>query len=226
MKNIKDLMSTMDLAFLVTVSAVFSYGLFYCFSYGYYQYYGLPMMFLELDVKDLTATALVVTILVIWLFLIVMPKDKTFSAKKVTRDLIVFMILFSIMFFVIDSKSSTEQLLFLAAIIVILSTVLVIINLKIYFYPLLILIILSLGVSFLFGQVKAQNLEEYLVISSEEKQPYVVLDTFDNQYVVASVDLGKKIIEPKFQVIEMKSEEDKKVELQRMHTGKLKVKKQ
>ena len=57
-KNLKDLIGTIDLAFILTIITIMGYALCYCYSLGQNDYYRVPFSFIELDIKGLATTAL------------------------------------------------------------------------------------------------------------------------------------------------------------------------
>lgn len=68
-KSFKDLIGTIDLAFILTAITIMGYALCYCYSLGQNDYYRLPFSFVELDIKGLAATAIKFPFAVILLFI-------------------------------------------------------------------------------------------------------------------------------------------------------------
>jgi len=70
-KKFKDLIGTIDLAFILTIMTIMGYALCYCYSLGQNDYYGLPFSFVEMDIKGLATTALKLPFSFILLFVVI-----------------------------------------------------------------------------------------------------------------------------------------------------------
>lgn len=260
MKSLKDLFSTIDLAFILTISACFGYGLSYCYSQGVNSAYKLPMTFIDLDIKGLTVSALVVTVALLGFILsgfigitagvslrrrkflktrslktkfnrhdnsISRNNIRKLRQKKISffwmSNILIFMIPPVLTFSVFDY--SIERLISSILMSGIAYSFVRIFIFRKYFFPIICIIIMSLLVSYHVGRSSSVNSEDYFIIDQGGNDLYVVLRTYKDNFIIAPVDLKRRVITPKFQNIEMKSEKDKKIEWERMHTGKLKVKK-
>jgi len=234
-KSIKDLISTVDLAFLLTASSIYGYALFFCYSWGKFSFLKLPLTFIELDVKGLTVTALAITAVSTMIFvsmttgkrLIGKPEKSGETKKKRKTPLFIVLTVYLILILaqIMFTGFYIEALLVVCifpSLLVIL--VYLIIETKTYLYPIVSILILLLVGAFLMGRDGVKSTEEWYVIDNHKKQDYVILQPYKEQFIIAPVNLKKKTITPKFQIIDMKSENNK-LEWQPMKTGKLEMKK-
>ncbi|MDG0062101.1 hypothetical protein [Priestia sp. P5] len=234
MKIIKDLISTIDLAFLLTFSAICSYGLYFCYYWGVYSVYNLPIDFIDLDIRALTVTsvlAVVTVIIAFYLVMIVVSFNKPGEEKTGNKyfpfifwGIVVLYIGFIIALrwawdFSVEKTFVMGVSPFITGLLISLS-----IYLKKYLYPITLIILLLLASSFVLGRSNTQESEDYWIIKQGKDKTYAVLDISKEKFIIAPVKLKKKLIMPKFQVVETKSEKGKEIEWERMHTGKLKVK--
>ena len=253
MKSLKDLFSTIDLAFIGTIAVAYAYGLFYCFSMGTYKVYGLPTYFIELDKNALTANILFIVLMIVMLFFVWFTTNELANkghlqnkSPQPIQDLnsikvvpikrkisyiiaLILLVIFGLSFFKsianVFIDFSIERLIMFILMPVVLSLLFsLILRFKLYLYPIIGLFLLTFVGSFLFGEMLAQERENYFIIHQGNHKEYVVLRKFQQQFIIAPVDLKKKTITPKFQLIDIKSEQDKKVEWELVHTGRLEVK--
>jgi len=231
-KSIKDLISTLDLAVLITVLTACAYGLVFSYLWGFYSHYRIPTMFIELGIKDITGAAVFTTLIIVLIFFMVMHTTGLFKENGGgEKRLRLYIFYFSSMLIIGTIVALTvyglpvKQVLFPSLLLLAVLLVFMMINSKIYMYPSVVLVLIALGVAFLYGGMRGESTTEYLILNQGEKHPFVVLRTYQEQLLIAPVDLKKKIITPEYQLIEMKSDKENKVKLIVVHTGKLKVKK-
>ncbi|MDP9727048.1 magnesium-transporting ATPase (P-type) [Priestia aryabhattai] len=235
MKNIKDLLSNTDLAFLLTISAVGGYGLFYTYSLGMYKHYKIPIAFIELNTRVLTGAVLFALFMLLTFLITVVILNNDFKErrkhglplKSALKPIVIGAIIVCpiiILFSLVIVKLSLKTTLIIGTFPVwTLMISIALIQFKKYLHTVVVLIIFSLGYSFLLGQATSEERAKYYIVTQEKAQPYVMLGMFQNQYIIAPVDLKKRSIIPAFRLIETKSEKGNKVELKYMNIGKMKV---
>lgn len=235
MKNIKDLLSNTDLAFLLTASAVVGYGLFYTYSLGVYKHYEIPLAFIELNTRVLTGTVLFALFMLLTFSICVVTLNKAFKEgrehglplKSAIKPIVIgavivctIIILFSLV--IVNNSLKTTLIIGTFPVWTVIISIALIQSEK-YLYAVIVLIGLSLSYSFFLGQATSEERVNYYIVTQEKGHPYVMLGMFQNQYIIAPLDLKKRSIAPNFRLIETKSEKGNKVELKYMNIGKMKV---
>ncbi|NEW03272.1 hypothetical protein GYH73_021205 [Bacillus megaterium] len=237
MKFFKDKIFNSDFAIWFSLAAALGYALYYVQSLYFNAYYKIPTPYIELKIQNLAQGIFYIGMMgCIFLFIYyiseIIIQTVPFLNKTEKRLELSQRLLLPCFFIVIgmiskyDFNYPLKNLLsefpmfptFLIAFIVTNT------RKTIFTAPIIVLIIyLSIQWAGETGMNNAMNKETYLILE-EKHQTYAVLNNYDNQFIIAPVDLKRKIITPEFQFIEMKSDKDNKVELKRINTGKLKVK--
>lgn len=187
-------------------------------------------MFIELGIKDITGVATFTTLIIVLIFFMVMHANGIFKENgggdkrlKIYIFYLSFMLIIGTIVALTVYDLPVKQVFFPSLILLAVLLVFVMINSKIYIYPSVILLLIALGDAFLYGGMRGESTTEYLILNQGEKDSFVVLRTYQEQLIIAPVDLKKKIITPEYQLIEMKSDKENKIKLKVVHTGKLKV---
>ncbi|MGG0747331.1 hypothetical protein ABE088_29085 [Priestia megaterium] len=194
-KSFKDLIGTIDLAFILTAITIMGYALCYCYSLGQNDYYRLPFSFVELDIKGLAATAIKFPFAVILLF-IASPylrrikeeeekkryeeeknsREKKRLNKKKKKQIIYIYSAFGLVFLCIcivsvkwdsiDLIKIISRTLFL--IVIGLFLFLTLVPKKIRPFIISLTLISSLGYAYFLGVSEAQELERHYIITTEK----------------------------------------------------------
>ncbi|WP_456364874.1 hypothetical protein C1N73_32565 (plasmid) [Priestia aryabhattai] len=247
-KNFKALISSIDLAFILTALTVLGYALWYCYSLGQNDYYGLPSSFIELDTKGLAAIGLNFPFALVLLFIFIpylkkvkkeeeekREKEERNGKKKKFRNFlrtaffIVIMILFYGFFTFLEWLSNgfigaIAQLIAPTVVFIFLILMPIYRNFRLYVIGITIIFITSLGWAYFMGVLNAQTSTFHYLVNTEKNKNYVMVKTFKEQFIIAPVDLKEKIITPNYQVIDIKSSKGDEVKFTRLNTGELKVK--
>lgn len=248
-KYFKALITSIDLAFILTALTVLGYALWYCYSLGQNDYYDLPSSFVELDIKGLAAIGLNFPFAIVLLFFFIpylkkvkkeeeekREKEESNGKKKKIRKFlrIAFSIIIIILFygFITFLEWLTNGFIgamaqFIAPTVVFTFLILMPIyrSFCLYVIGITIIFITSLGWAYFMGMFNAQVSTFHYLVNTEENKDYVVVKTFKEQFIIARVDLKKKIIIPNYQLIDIKSSADYNVKFRKVNTGELKVKK-
>lgn len=242
MKFLKDIFSNSDIGVWLSLGAFVGYGIYYAFAVNFNKYYNLSFKYIDFNLQSFAFTVLIVTMLVIILFAIIetplffkklfpsfhIKNEKTRFIIQVSLSLIVWiMILVGSVLESLNFNYFTMPWLYWIQVIGYSGLIgIVCYCLKSFRSISMLLSIVGYFIllAFMTGSFFAINKSDYLVLNGINNQQYVVINTYEDQFIIAPVNLKKKLITPKFQFIEMKSEENKKVELNLMHTGKLEVK--
>jgi hypothetical protein len=235
MKNIKQKLIDSDIGVWLSIISIVCYGSYYAYATSFNQYYGLPRNFVELKIENVV-TVIVIGVFIMGIFFVIPESFRQvckliFEEFPSLNDRIKRFIKFLVLLFA----------LFIATILVLPTfdleiTLLIIGGLFITIslpndkqlppkWIIVLCIYLVAGLFVMFGSNSAADKEDYLIMNSTNDQKYVIINTFQDKFIIAPVSLEKKEIIPKFQFIEIKSDKDNKVEFTLVHTGKLKVKK-
>ncbi|MFE5430609.1 hypothetical protein [Peribacillus simplex] len=222
-----------DIGVLFSAAAVVGYGIYYVYATSYNQYYELPMNFVELKMENL-AFVVVLTVLAMG-FLLVIPEYCMFifennphlnAKKEMFKKVLgipialIITIVGMLSLFCLELPQYSLEMTFL--IIFLFVTIYWRLDKKLPPRLTISLCILLVGgFSIMLGSFSAAEKDSYLIMDSEIDQNFVVINTFQDKFIIAPVDLHKKEIIPRFQFIDMNSKE----EYELVHTGKLKVKK-
>lgn len=236
MKSLKDLFSTIDLAFLGTVIIGIGYATSFAYSVGNYSYYKVPVNLIELKQSSLPfviVSLLIFGYIIVWHVSNLTGDYKTQEERKqnLKKDVVLNAILifgsapFLFMFllgFIGNSVGLTALVSFGYPILAFITQYIIVFKKYIYLLPVLFVVLIC---SYILGYNMAQEKPNYYIFEDEDNKMHVMLGTYNNNYIIAPVDLNKKSILPRYQLIEMKSSKDSKVELYKKKTGKLTVKK-
>jgi hypothetical protein len=85
----------------------------------------------------------------------------------------------------------------------------------------LVLVVLVVITARISGELVAENQQWYLV--AKRPQPVVVVDTYKDALIVAPINLQKRTIQPRYQLIDSKGEPDRALSFQPMRVGPLRV---
>lgn len=238
MNFLKEKLVNSDLGILISLGTVLGYGMYFSHQEGFNYYYGLPSGYVSLNISNL---ALCFIVIYTFLGVIILAsggiskaieefESPIFNKKNINRFLmgLATSITFSLWTYremrFFDSINETGIVIDL-----IVATCLIYLlwnffkNLSIIL-ALAVVAALSLLMAGEIGMLQAINQDSYLVLK-QGKQDYVVINTYDDKFIISPFDPKKRNIESKFQFIEMKSEKDNKLELSLMHTGSLKSEK-
>ncbi|MFS2171412.1 hypothetical protein [Priestia megaterium] len=238
MRFLKDKFFNSDFGILLSLGSFLGYGFYYIYELSFNYYYRLPMDYVNFNLQGLAFTifsiitamsllALLINFVLVVIEAIPFLKNKKLEIKSILHKLsIVSVILFSLLKMggVIDVGNGLGYWLDLISYGVLIWAIIVGIKIVPSFLTIMAIILYALIISVLIGKHDAVNKEDYLILERDNQQSYVVINNYNEYFIIAPVNLKKKIITPKFQFIEMKSEVDKKLELKLTHTGKLKMK--
>ncbi|OZT10637.1 hypothetical protein CHN50_20945 [Priestia aryabhattai] len=236
MNFLKEKLMASDLGILLTLGTAIGYAIYYSNESSFNQYYGLPSNYVSFSLPDLV---LCITVVCIILFLIFLFYGTIFIMSEGLIPLVIKQknVKYSFMFlgFVVGSANilyvlshSTYLTQNQELILSISANISYIFMLWYIFKSFSLPLVLILACMFFVfiakdaGYYRAVNKDSYLVME-KQKQDYVVINNYGDKFIIAPVDLKRRVISSKFQFIEMKSEKDNKIELSPMHTGKLKV---
>lgn len=239
MKFLKDKFLTSDLGILLSLGTVFGYGLYYINELGFNEYYGLPSNYISFNLSDLALCIIVTCTIMIYIYFSYETLKYIFSDfiflflnhKTVKYTLGTISVLLTIFFWFgfdilgIGARHFTpHQQMFLFLLTCLFN---------LYFFWAVfknhsVIVVLCIHIVFAgfiakeVGIYRAKIKDHYLIIDKKDKY-YAVINNYNNKFIIAPVDLDKGIISSKFQFIEMKSDNDSKLELIFMNTGKLRA---
>mgnify|MGYP001025024797 CR=1 FL=1 len=239
MKFLKEKLLTSDFGILLSLGTVFGYGLYYVNELGFDEYYGLPSNYISFNLSDLALCIIVTCMIMIYIYfsyetLIYMFSDFIFSFfnhRAVKYTLVTISVLLSIVFWfgygilgIGAGHLTSNQRMFLFLLTCLFD---------LYFFWAVfknysVILVLCIHIAFAgfiakeVGIYRAEIKDHYLIIEKKDKY-YAVINNYNNKFIIAPVDLEKGIVSSKFQFIEMKSDNDNKLELISMNTGKLRA---
>ncbi|MBK0009881.1 hypothetical protein IAE23_25760 [Bacillus sp. S35] len=238
MNFLKEKLMNSDLGILLSLGTVLGYGMYFNHQEGFNYYYGLPSGYVSLNISNL---ALCFIVVYTFLGLIILTsggiskaieefESPIFNKKNINRFLM------GLATSVAGSLWTYKEMRFFNSINetgivieLIATTCLIYIVWNLFknlsmILALALVATLSLWLAYGIGLLQAINQDSYLVLK-QGKQDYVIINTYDDKFIISPFDPKKRNIESKFQFIEMKSEKDNKLELSLMHTGSLKSEK-
>lgn len=263
-KKFKDLIRTIDVAFILTIITIMGYALCYCYSLGQNDYYELPFSFVELDIKGLAATALKLPYSLVLLFVAIpylrkvkeqeekkryeeskSREKKRLNQRKKKQGIYINSAMGLVLLYVCKLIINWDAINLVEIIsrkiipfTVILFLVLILLSKKVQPLLISVTLILSLGWAYFLGVSEAQESETHYIITmkknesieetqklkkNEKEQTYILVKVYKDQFIIAPVNLKKKIIIPSYQIIDIKSSKDDKIKLEQVDTGKLKI---
>lgn len=226
-----------ELSIWLTVSTAFGYSIYYVYTWFYLSYYGLGREFIDFSLQGVANIVCLVLLIFFTISLIfslstepIFFKHKQL-VKKVMRFLyipiliiLLIVLLSALLFNRVEPLNTTASLISLFLIPLALwlarnetkkiktSTMV------------LVAFIYVIGASATFGQYMAQQRENYYIIKHGKDHNYAVISNYDKQLIIAPVDLDKKVITPRYSLVEPKSNLNKLVGLEVMKfDGGLKV---
>lgn len=236
MKFFKDKILGSDLGLLLSLGSIGGYGLYYLYAQGFNQYYGLPSSYVDLNIPNLALTIITICLAMIFILssfqlIVVLLNELSFLFKYRKKFKYVLLSLcwsIIILFFVgeIFNFFSDNQEFYLN-IAICISAAFLAWHIPEKKYPSMVIMFLCFGfllAALSIGEHIAMNKEDYFVLEQKNKK-YAVINNYKDKIIIAPIDIKKRTIISKFQLIEMKSDKDNKIELVLMNTGKLKVKK-
>lgn len=224
-------LSITDATLYLAVLTAMAYMWAYFRELGNKDYYNLPDYFIEMNTETVvkafgeTWSYLAAIVAAFWLINI------SLNAQKGLKGLIVFMLGSSVVFAGLDYFFVDETLL---SLIYVLITGVIAIQLfknklskRLY---IALLVILFMGYSFLIGNYQGESQEDYMVIDQSRivanrisQQPFVILDSYGQYFIVAPFDEKTKEIIPNFELIEQKYVAQKPFTMKYKNLGRLKV---
>ncbi|MED3984280.1 hypothetical protein P4646_09535 [Peribacillus simplex] len=197
MKFIKQKINNSDIGVWLSVAAAVGYGLYYVYTTSFNQYYGLPKDFVELKLENL-AFVIVLVVLTMSLLLVISELYKltcrfifeTFpylnGREKNIKKFLAIVFLF---FFIIVSA------LYLFGLIGNLEMTSLIILIAIFWridkfslmLTILVCILMRGFLSIQLGDYSVAEKEEYLIIDSKNDQKFVVINSFQDKFIIAPV---------------------------------------
>ncbi|MGG0592569.1 hypothetical protein ABEY80_22390 [Priestia megaterium] len=195
-KKFKDLIGTIDLAFILTIITIMGYALCYCYSLGQNDYYGLPYSFVELDIKGLAATALKLPYSLVLLFVAIpylrrvkeqeekkryeerkSREKKRLNKKKNKQMIFTYSAMGLVLLYVCKVIINWDAINLVEIIsrkiipfIAILFLVLILLSKKIQPLLISVTLILSLGWAYFLGISEAQELETHYIITMKKNE--------------------------------------------------------
>lgn len=232
---IKVKLQAADLSIWLSLSSLVAYGIYYTNTSGYLNYYGLTVQYIDFSLQSIAITiCILIMLLTVSAFVIGLLTESIFRKyRKTIIGIIYIAVILPLLILVIKDLSDKgfkidNSFYYLFVFILILPFI---IHLTVDFFkklnPLFLLSLVvgfSFTVSYMAGEFHGKAKTNYLTLNKGE-QKYVVIAPYEKQFIIAPVDLDKKVILSQFQFIDQKSGKDGKVELTPFHTGKLDVKK-
>jgi len=240
---LKEKLLTADFAIWLTLSTAIFYGIYYAYTWYYLEYYHLGRQFIDFSLQGIANIVCIIVLVVTFFGLIisVLMEPKFSKLQDFIRKNIKFiyvpvlcicliLLLFTLLKYGFKASVTLSSVLGIVAIPPAIWIVRDEFKKLTKLTVILLVFICTVVASLTFGTYMASHKENYYILyqkneqNEKNKQAYAVITNYNQQFVIAPVNLKKKIITPSFQFIEMKSKEDKKIEINLMHTGKLKVK--
>lgn len=238
MKFLKDKLVNSDLGILISLGSALGYGLYFSNQAGFNSYYSLPSEYISFSVPKL-ALCLTIVYSLIAMFLLYSGSisiatkqlgSSIFNKRNINRVLMGFV--FSIglscwVYKILNFSGSTSKISVIASLVVSICCIYMFWNLLKNRSMILVLIsvsVFSVAIAHDIGRLQAIGKDSYLALK-QGKQDFVVLNTYDNKFIISPYDSKKRIIKSEYQFIEMKSEKNNKLVLSLVHTGSLKVEK-
>lgn len=231
---------TVDITFMVSIMLALGYATSYVYKIGYYNYFNVPLEFIDVKQSDLTPTLIVI---ITFLFLlwwksndfIYLKGDKTekeindLFKVNVLQDLkyslFILPAIFVVMYVLMDMHFWISMIsIFLIPILSILVSC-AFTFLKNKYLFIFVLVISILGVSNFLGHHKAKISNVNYILQIKNKTDYIMIGIYKDKYIIAPIDLKNGIVSPSYQFVEIKSTTDNTVELHKKYTGELTVKK-
>ncbi|MFE4812816.1 hypothetical protein ACFQ9Y_17005 [Peribacillus simplex] len=189
-KSMNKLLSKIDAAIIILILTAVCYGIAYVYQMGYKRYYGLPYMFIDLNVNTITPIlsvffTIILVLYAVWKFVDLSTSFLKYIPIKFVKKL-----------FEIKPRSD-EDLTDIEKTIVSIS------KLVIFFLTPIIVGITLMN----YGQAMASNKDAYMVIKQKEGL-YVEISSYKDSIIIAPLDLEKESITPKFKAIETKELKD------------------
>lgn len=233
----KDKFLSAELSIWLTLSTTIGYSIYYVYTWFYLSYYGLGRDFIDFSLQGVADIACLTLLIFFFISLIlslstepIFFKHKQF-VKKVMRFLYIPIFVFSVivmlltlLFNGIEALNTTATIM--SFFLIPLAFWLVRNEPKKIRTSTMVLVAFGyvIGASSTFGQYMAQQRENYYIIKHGKDHDYVVISNYDKQLIIAPVDLDKKVITPRYSLVEAKSNLNKLVGLEAMKfDGGLKV---
>ncbi|MFE7822139.1 hypothetical protein ACFU1R_28730 [Priestia megaterium] len=226
-----------ELSIWLTVSTAFGYSIYYVYTWFYLSYYGLSREFIDFSLQGVANIGCLVLLIFFTISLIFsLSTEPIFFkheqlVKKVMRFLyipilviLLIVLLLALLFNGIEPLNTTASLIGLF--LIPLALWLVRNETKKIKTSTMVLVAFGyvIGASSTFGQYMAQQRESYYIIKHGKDHHYAVISNYDKQLIIAPVDLDKKVITPRYSLVEPKSNLNKLVGLEVMKfDGGLKV---
>lgn len=238
---LKEKLLSADFAIWLTLSTALFYGIYYAYTWYYLDYYHLGRQFIDFSLQGIAniVCIIVLTVTSFGFIISLLTEPKFFKVRNFIRKNIKFiyvsvlcicliLLLFTLLNYGVKATVTLFSVLAIAVIPPIIWIVREEVKQLTKITVILVVFICTVSASSTFGTYMASHKDNYYILYQKDlknkQESYAVITNYSEKFVIAPVDLKKKIITPKFQFIEMKSEQDKKVELNLIHTGKLKVK--
>ncbi|MFE0301206.1 hypothetical protein [Priestia megaterium] len=243
-----------DIAIIITLLTVLSYTVVYIYNLSKYHYYHIPLDLIDINLKNVVWVLFVVLIISAALYSLsikIMSHkffEEYYSNVLLRRKFYKFFRLITIisLILIVMDKSDTEffhkhisfpdQIFYLVmGILYIYLFISLTAMLKkhiennnlsnnrlnrIYFGGLL---VSFLSIPYFLGGLVPIYFESHYIIN--DNSPSVVLGTYKDKFIVAPVDLDKKVITPKFSFIKIETDKSGKLQVEPVETGRLIVKK-
>ncbi|MFS0907248.1 hypothetical protein AB3N02_30160 [Priestia aryabhattai] len=226
-----------DLTILLSLSSLISYGIYYFYQWMFLDYYHIDKQFIDLSKQGISSIIILLVLIATVLFLVISLSKEPRFFKHNKRFKIVVKILYILMIglnvigalfvlFMDGWEAFSDKIIVLAILVIPVAISIVFDDFKKLKPASLIFLSMAftIGAASIFGEYRASTKTNYYILNKDE-QKYVVIAPYDKQFIIAPVDLDKKVILSQFQFIDQKSGKDDKVELTPFHTGKLDVKK-
>ncbi|MED3982374.1 hypothetical protein [Priestia megaterium] len=242
-----------DIAILITLLPAISYAIIYLYKLSKYSYYRIPIDLIDINLKNVAWILLTVVVISLLLYTITdtMRSNKFFmsyfSNKSIRLKVNLFLILlagFLLLFQIMDANNvklfnkniktppKLSYLVLTIAYIQMFITSIVMIKKrkeenKLFRTSTIIaygggFIISLLSFPFFLGYFSSVYSSSHYMILDDS--PTVVLDTYKDKFIVAPIDLNKKVITPRFSFIKIETDKDGKGQIESIRTGRLTVK--
>ncbi|MCR8866856.1 hypothetical protein NQ109_28430 [Priestia megaterium] len=233
----KDKFLSAELSIWLTLSTTIGYGIYYVYTWFYLSYYGLGREFIDFSLQGVANIACLTLLIFFFISLILsLSTEPIFFThkqfvKKVMRFLYIpiFVVLLMVLLLTllsngIEALNTTATIM--SFFLIPLAFWLVRNEPKKIRTSTMVLVAFGyvIGASSTFGQYMAQQRESYYIIKHGKDHHYAVISNYDKQLIIAPVDLDKKVITPRYSLVEPKSNLNKLVGLEVMKfDGGLKV---
>ncbi|MED4002271.1 hypothetical protein [Priestia aryabhattai] len=231
---IKVKLKAADLSIWLSLSSLVAYGIYYTNTSGYLNYYGLTAQYIDFSLQSIAITiCILIMLLTVSAFMMGLLTELIFRKyRKIIISIIYIAGISPLLILIINDLSDKSfkidnSFYYLFVFILVLPFI---IYLTFDFFkklnPLFLLSLVvgfSFTVSYMAGEFHGKAKTNYLTLNKGD-QKYVVIASYEEQFIIAPVDMDKKLILSQFQFINQKSGKDDRVELTPVRTGKLDVK--